>query len=253
VDELHSFSVGLPHSEDLRSARIVADHLGTIHHEYVYSETEMAEVLPDVIYHLESYDTALVRSAVPCYFVSRLASEFVKVILTGEGSDELFAGYSYFSDYDDPRALQRESVRITEELHNLNLQRVDRMTMAHGLEGRVPFLDTDFIRTVLSISPSLKMYRTYGVEKWLLRKAFEEMLPRDILWRVKTEFAQGCGSSRVFEDQTVHITDEEFRDAKLRNLPVENKEELFYHRIFQSFFDHPDAHTLIGRWQGHLH
>ncbi|NIR48369.1 asparagine synthase B [candidate division KSB1 bacterium] len=253
VEELHSFSVGLPNSADLKAARIVADHLGTIHHECIYSEDEMAEVLPKVIYHLESYDAALVRSAVPCYFVSRLASEFVKVILTGEGSDELFAGYSYLADYHDPDALQKESMRILNGLHNINLQRVDRMTMAHSLEGRVPFLDTDLIRTVLSISPHLKMYCTYGIEKWLLRKAFEDLLPREIVWRDKMEFAHGCGSSTVFERQAEKIPDGELHNATKRGLPLTNKEELLYYKVFQKFLDHPDMPNLIGRWQGTLH
>ncbi|MFQ5638601.1 MAG: asparagine synthase-related protein [bacterium] len=253
IDELHSFSVGISDSPDLKTARIAAEHIGTIHHEYIYSEAEMTKVLSDVIYHLESYDPALVRSALPCYFVSKLASQYVKVILSGEGSDELFAGYSYFNDYDDASALQRESIRIINGLHNLNLQRVDRMTMAHGLEGRVPFLDIEFIETVLSIDPLLKMYRTFGIEKGLLRKAFEGMLPKEIVWRDKMEFAQGCGSSTVFQQKAEYITEEELEKAKSLGAPVSSKEELFYYDIFRRFFDHPVADKLVGRWQGELH
>ncbi|MGD1929710.1 MAG: asparagine synthase B [Leptolyngbyaceae cyanobacterium] len=254
VSELHSFAVGLPHSPDLKAARLVAEHLGTTHHEYVYSEAEMQAVLPEVIYYLESYDPALVRSAIPCYIVSQLASQHVKVVLSGEGADELFAGYSYFADYDDPAALHEESVAILQGLHNLNLQRVDRMTMAHSLEGRVPFLDVDFIECCLQIDPQLKLYSTFGSEKWLLRKAFEDLLPKEIVWRDKMEFAQGCASSGVLEKHAeVAISQQDLADAIAQGLPVSSQEELLYYRIFQKHFPHPDAARVIGRWGGTLH
>ena len=212
----------------------------------------MRDALADVIYHLESYDPALVRSAVPCYFVSRLASQYVKVVLSGEGADELFAGYSYLEAYDDPQELHSESIRILSGLHNINLQRVDRMTIAHGLEGRVPFLDIEFIETVLSISPELKMQSAFGKEKWLLRKAFEELLPDEIAWRDKLEFAQGCGSSTFFEQETACITDKRLREAKEHGIPITTKEELFYYNIFKRHFDHPDTVNLVGRWKGEM-
>ena len=254
VSELHSFSVGLAQSPDLKAARLVAEHLGTVHHEYVYSEAEMQAVLSDVIYYLESYDPALVRSAIPCYIVSRLASAHVKVVLSGEGADELFAGYSYFADYDDSMALHQEAINILQGLHNLNLQRVDRMTMAHSLEGRVPFLDVDFIELCMRIDPHLKLYSTSGTEKWLLRKAFEDMLPQEIVWRDKMEFAQGCASSGVLENHAeVAISQQELAEAKSQGLPVSSQEELFYYRIFEQHFPHPDAAKVIGRWGGTLH
>lgn len=254
ISQLHSFSVGLPHSPDLKAARLVAEHLGTIHHEYVYSEAEMLAVLPDVIYYLESYDPALVRSAIPCYIVSRLARQYVKVVLTGEGADELFAGYSYFTDYDDSRALHQESVSILQGLHNLNLQRVDRMTMAHSLEGRVPFLDIDFIELCLHIDPHLKLYSTFGIEKWLLRKAFEDLLPPEIIWRDKMEFAQGCASSGVLEKHAeAAISEQMLVEAQGQGSLVNSQEELLYYRIFQKHFPHPDAAQVIGRWGGTLH
>ena len=254
VSELHSFSVGLPQSPDLKAARLVADHLGTVHHEYVYSEAEMQAVLSEVIYYLESYDPALVRSAIPCYIVSRLASEHVKVVLSGEGADELFAGYSYFADYEDSMALHREAIAILQGLHNLNLQRVDRMTMAHSLEARVPFLDVDFIERCMQIDPQLKLYSTSGTEKWLLRKAFEDLLPQEIVWRDKMEFAQGCASSGVLETHAESaISPQELAEAKSQGLPVSTQEELFYYRIFEKHFPHPDAARVIGRWEGTLH
>lgn len=254
LEELHSFSVGLAGSPDLAAARKVAEHIGTIHHEYIYTEEEMLAVLDEVIYYLESYDPALVRSSIPCYFVSRLAGKHVKVVLSGEGADELFAGYSYFSKYKDPDAMMKESLRILNGLHNVNLQRVDRMTMAHSIEGRVPFLDLEFIETVLEIDPALKMPDYYRLEKGLLRKAFEDLLPTEIVWRDKMEFAQGCGSSQVLEkDADVMISDGELARAREEGQPVRCKEELFYFNIFKKHFDHPDAAALVGSWQGELH
>lgn len=253
IPKLHSFSVGLQDSPDLKAARLVSEYLGTTHHEYIYTEEEMFNVLPDVIYYLESFDSSLVRSAIPCYFVSRLASDYVKVILSGEGADELFAGYSYLANYEDPKALHSESLRIIEGLHNLNLQRVDRMTMAHCIEGRVPFLDLDFIKTVLSISPELKLHSTFGIEKWLLRKAFEDKLPQEIVWRNKAEFAQGCGSSTVLEKATLNYDNEEILKNSEGGNSISSKEELFFFSIFKNRFNHPDAEKLIGRWNGTLH
>ncbi|MFC1978029.1 asparagine synthase B, partial [Chloroflexota bacterium] len=156
-DHLDTFSVGLEgESQDLISARKVADFLGTTHHEYAYTRSEVLEVLPDVIYHLESFDPALIRSAIPCYFVSRLARDYVKVILTGEGADEVFAGYHYFKSFDDKNDVHNEALRILTGLHNMNLQRVDRATMAHSIEARVPFLDIGFVEYAMSINPELK-------------------------------------------------------------------------------------------------
>ena len=254
LPELHSFTVGLEGSPDIEAARKVANHLGTIHHEYIYTKEDMKKVLSEVIYHLESFDPALVRSSLPCYLVSKFASEFVKVVLVGEGSDELFAGYSYFSKYEDPADLYKETVRIIEGLHNLNLQRVDRMTMAHGLEARVPFLDTDFIEAVLTIDPQLKLHSEYDLEKWLLRKAFEHDLPSEIIWRDKMEFAQGCSSSTCLEEEAeIHITDEEYNKAVNNNWPIKSKEELLYYKHFHKDYNHPDAIRLIGKWRGILH
>ncbi|MGC1951639.1 MAG: asparagine synthase (glutamine-hydrolyzing), partial [Gammaproteobacteria bacterium] len=160
ISELHSFAVGLDSSADLLAARRVAEHLGMRHHEYVYTADEAARVIPTVIAHLESYDPALIRSAVFCYFVSKLTSEHVKVVLTGEGSDEAFADYRYFKSIDDPAALHRECVRLLLGLHNMNLQRVDRMTMAHGLEGQVPFLDVGFLAWAMALDPVEKVHRS---------------------------------------------------------------------------------------------
>ncbi len=254
IPELHSFSVGVHGSPDLEAARKVANHIGTIHHEYVYTEDEMIEVLPDVINHLESFDPALVRSAVPCYMVSRLAARHVKVVLSGEGADELFGGYSYFSQFKDSKDLRTESIRILNGLHNMNLQRVDRMTMAHSLEGRVPFLDIDFIETVLKIDPELKLHGVYPQEKGLLRKAVEDLLPREIVWRKKMEFAQGCGSSRVLEQMAEkEISQETLDHARSKQPAITGKESLYYFNLFKNRFDHPDAVGMVATWNGTLH
>ena len=186
---LHTFAVGIEGSRDLEAARIVARHIESIHHEYVYTAEEVLEKLPEIVYHLESFDQDLVRSAIPCYFCSRLAAEHVKVILTGEGADELFAGYRYYRGISDPDALHIELRRSVTALHNVNLQRVDRLTMAHGLEGRVPFLDLAVVELAQVIPPHLKLYEKEDgqlVEKWILRQACEDLLPPEILWRARS-------------------------------------------------------------------
>jgi len=242
IPNLHSFSVGVAGSEDLAYARQVARHLGTQHHEYVYDERDMIAVLPDVIYYLESFDPALVRSAVANYFLARLASRYVKVILSGEGADELFSGYSYLRQFETPDALQRELVEITAELHNRNLQRLDRMTMAHGLEGRVPFLDRRFVEFAFAIPSAHKLYDYKSVEKWALRKAFEDMLPESVVWRTKQKFAEGAGSAHIFQRiAEAEISDAQFTRETQQILAqsghrVRSKEELYYCRIFQRFF-----------------
>ena len=253
MHELHSFSVGLDNSVDLLAARAVADYLDTRHHELIYTVEDMLEVLETVIYHLESYDPALIRSAIPCYFVSKLAADHVKVALSGEGSDEAFAGYRYFGDLSDADALHRESVRILRCLHNMNLQRVDRMTMAHALEGRVPFLDTDFLDVAMAIDPETKLHRPDRTEKWLLRRAFAGLLPEAILWRTKEEFAQGCGSEWALREYCDRLVgDAEFERAS-ELFPVDTpktKEAFHYRRIFEQFFPGDVLRRTVGRWHG---
>lgn len=171
-------AVGVEGAPDLDAARRVAAHLGTRHHEYVYTPAEAAAALGAVVTHLESYDPALVRSAVPNFFLARLASDHVKMMLTGEGADEAFAGYAYLAAFDEPAALQRESIRLLSGLHNLNLQRLDRMTMAHGLEGRVPFLDAEFLERAMELDPRAKLHRPDRLEKWPRRAASATSISR---------------------------------------------------------------------------
>jgi asparagine synthase (glutamine-hydrolysing) len=194
-----------------------------------------------------------VRSAIPTYFVSRLASDYVKVILTGEGSDEVFAGYHYFKQIDEEQSLHEESIRIISGLHNLNLQRVDRATMAHSIEGRVPFLDLDFVEYVTAIDPKLKLAGENRMEKWLLRKAFAGYLPDEVLWRSKMEFADGCGSAQLTTDfAQSEISDAEFERQKRpsEHIQLSSKEELYYFNLFQSFFSTQGLPQTIGRWIG---
>jgi asparagine synthase (glutamine-hydrolysing) len=191
VPELHTFAVGLAGSPDLAAARRVAEHLGTVHHERVIDPGEIAGALPHIVWSLESTDPDLVRSAVPTWFVAELAAQHVKVVLTGEGADELFAGYRYHADV-PADLLHAELRRSLGELHHLNLQRVDRMTMAHGLEGRVPFLDLEFVDAALRVPPELKL-PAGGPEKWVLRQAVADLLPPEITWRTKSQFDEGSG------------------------------------------------------------
>jgi asparagine synthase (glutamine-hydrolysing) len=191
VPRLHTFAVGLAGSPDLAAARRVAEHLGTVHHERVVDPDEVAAALPHIVWALESTDPDLVRSAVPTWFVAELAARHVKVVLTGEGADELFAGYRYHADL--PRhLLDAELRRSLGEMHHVNLQRVDRMTMAHSLEARVPFLDLDFIDAALRVPAELKL-PDGGPEKWVLREAVADLLPPEIVWRTKSQFDEGTG------------------------------------------------------------
>jgi asparagine synthase (glutamine-hydrolysing) len=231
----------------------VAEHLGTRHHEYVYTPGEAFRMLEDAIAHLESYDPALLRSAVPCYFVSRLASDYVKVVLSGEGSDEAFAGYLYFGSVDEPADLHRECVRLLNNLHNMNLQRVDRMTMAHSIEGRVPFLDIDFLDAVMAIDPGEKLHRPDRSEKWLLRNAVRDLLPEDILWRTKQEFAQGCGFEWTLREHCEEVVSDKDMTTAAERFPVDTpqtKETFHYRRIFEDLFPGETSRRTVGRWRG---
>jgi len=191
---LPTFAVGTPDSPDLAAARLVAERLGTEHHERLYTPGELRAAVPAAVRAIESFDPSLVRSAVPNYFLSELAARHVKAVLAGEGADELFAGYEYVEDVTDEQELHEELVRTVESLHGLNLQRCDRVTMAHGLEGRVPFLDLDVIALVLAIPAGWKLRGDDRPEKLILREAFQGWVPDEILWRKKAQFGDGSGA-----------------------------------------------------------
>ncbi|SER82947.1 asparagine synthase B [Salipaludibacillus aurantiacus] len=241
---LHSFCVGNEGSPDLQAAREVADYIGTIHHEYVYTKDELVEALPKVIYYLESYDPSLVRSAIPTYFVSKLASDYVKVILSGEGADELFSGYAYLQEIQNPVELNKELYRIVNSLHNINLQRLDRMSMAHSLEGRVPFLDLELIDYVLSLPAEWKLSSDESMEKTLLRKAFNGYLPDSLLWRKKAEFSEGSGALDVLET----YANEQVSDQELQESGLRSKQEHLYYHIFKEHYPHKSALDTVGQW-----
>lgn len=242
LEQLNSFAVGVEDGDDLPAARQMARVLGAQHHEFIYTEQDMQAVLPQVIYYLESFDPALVRSAIPNYFLARLAAEHVKVFLTGEGADELYAGYSYLGAFDEPAALQAELIYIITALHNTNLQRGDRMAMAHGLEVRVPFLDTELIAFALSLPPAWKLHRPDRPEKSLLRRAFADRLPPEIVNRPKQKFSQGAGSAQIMVRRAEGtISDTEFTAESRRlaadwNYRLPSKEALYYYKILRQFY-----------------
>ena len=213
---LKTFAVGTEGSADLAAARAVAEHIGSDHHEHTFTARDVAENLDHVIYHLESADVDLVRSAIPTLFAARLARAKVKAVLTGEGADELFAGYAYHHDYvDDPRALADELTRSLGTMHNINLQRVDRVTMAESLEARTPFLDRDLIDFAQSVPAALKLRRTdpasveatgATTEKWILRKACADLLPESLVWRKKAQFDEGSGTVEALQEALRTVT-----------------------------------------------
>lgn len=252
MGRLRTYAVGVEGAPDLSAARHVARVLGAEHSECVYSLREVERHLERVIYHLESYDAALVRSAVPCYFVSELAAEEVKVVLTGEGADELFAGYSYMRRIADPAELHRECVRLLGGLHAMNLQRVDRMTMAHGLEGRVPFLDVDFVDYAMRLDPAYKVQNEGVAEKRVLRRAAERVLPREIAHRPKLEFSQGTSNEGLLGAYAEErISDRELSQAAAR-FPRDtprDKEELLYRLIFENLFPGDKCLDSVARWR----
>lgn len=250
VGKLHTFAAGMEGAPDLEFARIAADFVGTEHHERVIQPEEMFAVLGDVIYALESFDAWLIRSSVMNYLVAKTASDYVPAVFSGEGGDELFAGYEYIKSL-DPAALPAELVDIANRLHNTALQRVDRCSSAFGTVAHVGFLDDGVVDYALQIPAGLKLRD--GVEKWILRKAMEGTLPDSVLWRTKAKFWQGAG----VEDFLARHAEEKISDADFnreRTLPngarLNTKEELFYYRIFRERFGEFDDLAWMGRTKG---
>ena len=247
---LMTFAVGLEDSPDLLAARAVAEHLETEHHEKIYTAEEAIEVLPKVVRAIESFDPSLVRSAVPNYILAEFTAQYVKVVLTGEGADEIFAGYEYYEDFGTEEELHEELIRSIEGLHNLNLQRGDRTSMAHSLEARVPFLELGMIELGLSLPAGWKLAGEGQLEKRLLRQAFDGWLPEDFLWRKKAQFGDGSGAVTVLKERMENsVTEEEFeRDKNKIEPPLRTREEMAYYKIFAEHLGSVDPEDTIGRF-----
>ncbi len=247
---IHSFAAGTADSTDLAAARLVAEHLGLEHHERVYTADDVVTALPAVVRSMESFEPSLVRSAVPNYLLAELAARQVKVVLTGEGADELYAGYDHLREITDAADLQAELVRSVEGLHNLNLQRCDRVTMAHGLEARVPFLDLDVIATAQRVPIEWKLPGELGQEKRILRESFDGWLPSEVLWRRKEQFGDGSGTAAVMTERARELApDDDWRAVELRGLPpARSREELGYQRIFHEHLRGVRVDRLLGRF-----
>lgn len=248
---LHSFAVGLEGSPDLAAARKAADHIGSVHHEIKYTVQEGLDAIKDVIYHLETYDVTTIRASTPMYLLARVIKSMgIKMVLSGEGSDELFGGYLYFHKAPSAQAFHEETVRKLGKLHLYDCLRANKSLMAWGIEGRVPFLDKEFMDIAMTINPKDKMITPERMEKWVLRKAFEDLLPESIAWRQKEQFSDGVGYSwidtlkQVAEDE---VTDEMMANAKFRfpiNIPM-SKEEYRYRTIFESHFPSDSAASCV--------
>jgi asparagine synthase (glutamine-hydrolysing) len=243
---LHTFAVGTASSPDLTAARLVAGHLGTEHHERIFRPGELQRLVPAVVRSIESYDPSLVRSALPNFLLAELAAETVKVVLTGEGADELFAGYEYVRAIADEDELHEELVRTIEELHGLNLQRCDRVTMAHGLEARVPFLDLDMIALGLALPARWKLAGPQQLEKRLLREAFGGWLPDEILCREKAQFGDGSGARVALiggaaEGESVHQAIEPDGEGKPRT-----EEEARYIALYREHYPNASPKRTMG-------
>jgi asparagine synthase (glutamine-hydrolysing) len=247
---LKTFAVGVEGSPDVLAARQAAQYLDTEHHERLYTAEEALAAVGPVVRAIEHFDVSLVRSAVPNYLLAEMTARHVKVVLTGEGADELFAGYVYFRDFTDPDQLHDELVANINGLHNLNLQRCDRVTMAHSLEARVPFLDREVIALALRLPAAWKVSSDDVPEKRLLRQAFEGWLPPELLWREKAQFGDGSGAAGVLTQAIEStISEEEFaEESTLVDPPLRTREELAYYRIWRDHLAGVRPEQNLGRF-----
>ena len=240
--QLHSFSVGLEGSPDLIAAKIAADHIGTIHHEIKFTIQEGLDAVREVIYHLETYDITTIRASTPMFLMARVIKSLgIKMVLSGEGADELFGGYLYFHKAPSVKDFHDETVRKLDKLHQYDCLRANKSLAAWGIEGRVPFLDKEFIDIAMRINPKDKMISSDKMEKWVLRKAFEEYLPDSIAWRQKEQFSDGVGYSWINalkETAEKEVSDEQIKNAHFRfpTQTPQNKEEFYYRSIFEQHF-----------------
>ena len=240
--QLHSFAIGLEGSPDLAAAQKVADHIGSVHHNFTFTIQEGLDAIRDVIYHIETYDVTSIRASTPMYLMSRkIKSMGVKMVLSGEGADEIFGGYLYFHKAPDSKEFHEETVRKLSMLSKYDCLRANKSLAAWGVEGRVPFLDKEFMDVAMTLNPEDKMCRDGKMEKHILRKAFEDYLPPEVAWRQKEQFSDGVGYrwiDTLREVASNAISDTQMENARYRfpiNTPV-TKEAYYYRTIFQEFF-----------------
>ena len=245
--QLHSFAVGLKGAPDLAKAREVAEHIGTVHHEINYTIQEGLDAVRDVIYFIETYDVTTVRASTPMYLLARVIKSMgIKMVLSGEGADEVFGGYLYFHKAPNAKAFHEETVRKLSKLHLYDCLRANKSLAAWGVEGRVPFLDKEFLDVAMRLNPELKMCPGKTIEKKIVREAFADLLPESVVWRQKEQFSDGVGYSWI--DTLKQITAEAVSDEQMAHAaerfpinPPMNKEEYYYRSIFEEYFPSESA------------
>ena len=249
--QLHSFAVGLEGSPDLEAASKVAKHIDTVHHEIKFTIQEGLDAIRDVVYHLETYDITTIRASTPMYLLARAIKALgIKMVLSGEGADELFGGYLYFHKAPNPRDFHEETVRKLDKLHQYDCLRANKSLAAWGIEGRVPFLDKDFMDVAMRINPADKMITADRMEKWVIRKAFEKYLPESVAWRQKEQFSDGVGYDWI--DTLKEVVEQNVSDDQMQNahfkFPVQtpqNKEEFYYRSIFEEHYPSETAALCV--------
>jgi asparagine synthase (glutamine-hydrolysing) len=253
-NQLHSFAVGLVGSPDLAAARLVADHIGTKHHEIHFTVQEGLDAIRDVIYHIETYDVTTIRASTPMYLLARVIKSMgVKMVLSGEGADEIFGGYLYFHKAPSAEEFHKETVRKIDKLHLYDCLRANKSLASWGVEGRVPFLDKEFMDIAMRLNPKDKMCGRNGdgkMEKWILRKAFESYLPESVAWRQKEQFSDGVGYNWIdtLRAMTTDLVSDEQMAKVNETYPINppmNKEEYYYRTIFTDFFPSEAASKCV--------
>lgn len=249
--QIHSFAIGLKGSPDLLAAKLVANHLRTVHHEFHFTVQEGLDAIHDVIYHIETYDVTTIRASIPMYLMSRkIKAMGIKMVLSGEGADEIFGGYLYFHKAPHAEALHQETVRKLLTLHQYDCARANKATAAWGIEARVPFLDKQFLDTAMRINPQDKLCSNGRIEKHILRTCFEAYLPPPIIWRQKEQFSDGVGYHWI--DELKKMTDKQVTDQQLSDAPFcfpynppTTKESYLYRDIFEKLFPLPSAAQCV--------
>lgn len=252
VPVINTFSIGQKDSPDLKAAQKVADFLGTKHHNFTFTVDQGMTAVPQAIYHMETFDVTTIRAGTPMYLLSRrIKAMGTKMVLSGEGADELFGGYLYFHQAPNPEEFYHETVDKVNQLSQYDCRRANKSTAAWGVEVRVPFLDRDFVNFIMSLPPELKMITPQQpLEKWILRKAFEGYLPNEILWRQKEQFSDGVGYSWI--DGLKSQAEETISDQQLSEAPTRfsqktplTKEAYYYRQIFEERLPHPKSQNIV--------